>query len=141
MTTKAGYSGTPLAKKLGIKAGYILKVYNSPKPYVEFFMDFPSHVTLAENVRSVSFSRVDFIHIFVKSRLELDTYFAEAKARLKKSGILWVSWPKKSSGMNTELDKFAILEHGLQNGLVDTKVAAIDDDWGGHKFMYRLKDR
>ncbi|UJH68629.1 hypothetical protein [Allomuricauda sp. SCSIO 65647] len=60
---------------------------------------------------------------------------------MKKNGILWISWPKKSSKIETELDKFYILEYGLANGLVDTKVAAIDENWSGHKFVYRVKDR
>lgn len=135
----AGYSVTPLAKKLGIKEGNSIKVFNSPKNYLDFFIDFPKSVEIVpENNME---SDIDFIHIFSKKKEELVNYFATAKPNLKKSGILWISWPKKSSKIETALDKFQILNFGLNNGLIDTKVAAIDNDWSGHKFVYRKKDR
>ena len=137
--TTAGYSGTPLAKKLGIKEGHILQVFNSPKAYTDFFDEFPGNVTDIGTREAAG--QVDFIHLFARSFGELETGFKMAKSNLKKNGILWISWPKKSSNIKTELDKFSIMKYGLNNGLVDTKVAAIDGDWSGHKFMYRLKDR
>ncbi|MEP2935751.1 MAG: DUF3052 domain-containing protein [Gilvibacter sp.] len=135
----AGYSGTPLAKKLGIKDGDSIQVFNSPKNYIDFFFDFPKNAKIVEQGKSMP--EIDFIHIFSRNKSELTTHFSLAKPNLKKSGILWLSWPKKSSKIETELDKFTILNFGLDNGLVDTKVAAIDIDWSGHKFMYRKKDR
>jgi len=135
----AGYSGTPLAKKLGIKDGDSIQVFNSPKSYLDFFVDFPKNVKIVpENTKA---SYIDFIHIFSNNKKELINYFTTAKPNLKKSGILWISWPKKSSKLETDLDKFQILDLGLNNGLVDTKVAAIDTDWSGHKFVYRKEDR
>ncbi|MEM8510205.1 MAG: DUF3052 domain-containing protein [Bacteroidota bacterium] len=134
----AGYSGTPLAKKLEITSGNSILVLNSPKPYPEFFFDFPEGVQIQESPTKENF---DFIHIFATRFVQLETYFKIAKAQLKKNGILWISWPKKSSKMATELDKFYILKYGLEKGLVDTKVAAIDENWSGHKFVYRLTDR
>lgn len=135
----AGYSGTPLAKKLGIKDGCSIQVFNAPKKYVGFFRDFPSDI--ADMSQKPLKEQIDFIHIFAKNLEELETSFKIAKPNLKKNGILWISWPKKSSGMPTELDKFSIMDYGQNNGLVDTKVAAIDENWSGHKFVYRLKDR
>ena len=134
----AGYSGTPLAKKLGIKPGFLVQVFNAPKPYLEFFHEFPDEVVLVNSSESVE---VDFIHIFATTFKELESGLEIAKPNLKKNGILWISWPKKSSKIPTEIDKFTVMKAGQDSGLVDTKVAAIDDQWSGHKFMYRLKDR
>lgn len=135
----AGYSGTPLAKKLGIKDNFLIQVLNSPKNYTDFFFDFPKNVTIIKEHNHTE--KMDFIHIFARGKDELANYFSMAKPNLKKSGILWLSWPKKSSGIKTDIDKFQVLSFGLNNGLVDTKVAAIDHDWSGHKFVYRKEDR
>ncbi|NJB72293.1 hypothetical protein GGR42_002784 [Saonia flava] len=129
---------TPLDKKLGIKESSEILVLNSPKKYTDFFVDFPNNVVLNEVAGK---QEIGFIHVFVKTAQELEHYFSLAKKSLKKNGILWISWPKKTSKIETELDKFSIMKYGQDNGLVDTKVAAIDEDWSGHKFMYRLKDR
>lgn len=134
-----GYSGTPLAKKLGMKPGAVVFVLNSPKPYLEFFLDFPEKIQFA--TLDGPQTQVDFIHIFATKASELELHIQQALPLLKKDGMLWLSWPKKSSGIATELDKHAIRQFGLDGGLVDTKVAAIDADWSGHKFMYRTKDR
>ena len=135
----AGYSGTPLAKKLGLKDGYTIQVFNAPKKYNIFFNDYPSDITDMGQQRLRE--SIDFIHIFAKSLKELETSFKIAKPNLKKNGIMWISWPKKSSGILTKLDKFGVMKYGLEHGLVDTKVAAIDENWSGHRFVYRLRDR
>lgn len=135
----SGYSRTPLAKKLGIKTGMIVKVLFCPKAYHSFFNDFPEDVFLEEN--SDFKNQTDLIHAFVKSDEELEISFNHTKNHLKKSGALWVSWPKKTSGIPTEVDKYTIMNYGLSQGLVDVKVAAIDEQWSGLKFMFRLKDR
>ncbi|MEM7186086.1 MAG: DUF3052 domain-containing protein [Bacteroidota bacterium] len=135
----AGYSGTPLARKLGIKEGSSIQVFNAPKRYQDFFEEFPSNVQWIKEGQSNP--EIDFIHIFCTHWEGLERCFALAKANLKKSGMIWLSWPKKTSKIPTQLDKTLIREFGLRNGLVDTKVAAIDNDWSGHKFMYRIKDR
>ncbi len=134
----SGYSGTPLAKKLGIKPGYAVQVFNPPKPYLQFFHEFPDGVILVDPRDQAP---IDFIHIFATTPSELTSYMQLAKANLKKNGLLWVSWPKKTSKIPTEIDKFDVMKCGQSNGFVDTKVAAIDEQWSGHKFMYRLKDR
>ena len=133
-----GHNSTPLFKKLGIKSNSEIMVLNQPNNYIDFFFDFPSNVVINETENSQKFS---FIHIFVRTVKELESLYEIAKVSLKKNGILWISWPKKSSKIETELDKFMIMKYGLNNGLVDTKVASIDENWSGHKFVYRLKDR
>lgn len=134
----AGYSGTPLAKKLGIKPEFTVQVFNAPKPYLQFFHDFPDGVILVDPSENMP---VDFIHIFATTHSELDSFVQKALVNLKKNGLLWVSWPKKTAKIPTEIDKFDVMKCGQENGLVDTKVAAIDEQWSGHKFMYRLRDR
>ncbi|TAI47263.1 DUF3052 family protein [Flagellimonas allohymeniacidonis] len=134
----SGYSGTPLAKKLGIKPEFIVQVFNAPKPYLSFFREFPDGVLLLD---ASDTAEVDLIHIFATTHAELTSAFAKAQPNLKKNGMLWVSWPKKTSKIPTEIDKFDVMKCGKEQGLVDTKVAAIDDQWSGHKFMYRVKDR
>lgn len=128
----------PLYKKLGIKNDSDILVLNQPKNYIDFFTDFPSNVIINHNCE---IEQVEFIHIFVKTKIELEHYFNLAKSNLKKTGILWISWPKKASNVETELDKFIVMKYGLDNGLVDTKVVSVDEIWSGHKFIYRLKDR
>jgi len=131
-------SKTPLHKKLGIKSDTEILVLNAPKSYLDFFADFPPNVLINEVENGAQFI---FIHIFVKTNEELASFFKIAKDKLKKNGLLWISWPKKSSKIASELDKFVIMRYGLDNGLVDTKVASVDDNWSGHKFVYRVKDR
>ena len=135
---KENRSTTSLDKKLGIKSNSVILILNQPKNYIDFFSDFPSNVIINEKCES---EQVEFIHIFVKTIKELEHNYALAKSNLKKNGILWISWPKKTSNIKTELDKFVIMKYGLNNGLVDTKVSSIDENWSGHKFVYRLKDR
>lgn len=83
----------------------------------------------------------DYIHFFAKTSLELAKAFPDLKNALAKTGMLWLSWPKRSSGMQTDLDENRVMQIGLNGGLVDIKVAAIDETWSGLKFVYRLKDR
>lgn len=134
----AGYSGTPLAKKLGIKNGFSILIHNAPEYYWDLFTDLPSELSFPKKVEKES---IDFIHIFCVSMEELTKMSTECKNALKKDGILWVSWPKGTSKIQTDLKREPVREHLLSIGLVDTKVAAIDEDWSGLKFVYRLKDR
>lgn len=134
----AGYSKTPLAKKLGIKEGYVMMVVNEPEHYMSLFSDFPKGTVQKKKLDSESF---DFIHIFVQNQAELERIVQMVKPAMKKNGILWVSWPKGSSKIETELKREPIREHLLKTGLVDIKVCAVDEDWSGLKFMYRKEDR
>jgi hypothetical protein len=133
----AVYSGTPLFKKLGIKQGFEVAFANAPEDFVKQ-LDLPSEV----NLRLLSKSKnLDFILVFVKSQNTLTTAFAQYSRKIKSNGMLWVSWPKKASGVQTDLTENIARDIGLAAGLVDVKVCAIDDVWSGLKFVYRLKDR
>lgn len=134
----AGYSQTPLAKKLGIKEGYTLKLVNQPNYYLDLFTDFPVSIEYTELEKKHS---IDFIHLFCKTFDELKSNALSLKDQLKKSGLLWVSWPKGSSGIKTDLKRDLIRDYLLSIGLVDVKVCAVDEKWSGLKFVYRLKDR
>ncbi|WP_190808695.1 DUF3052 domain-containing protein [Flagellimonas sp. S3867] len=134
----AGYSGTPLAKKLGIKEGCTMLLHNPPKQYFNLFSDFPSNVIILDKPEGEA---LDFIHVFTTTIQELKEITNQYKPFLKKNGLLWVSWPKGSSNIPTDLKRDPIREYLLSIGLVDVKVAAIDKDWSGLKFVYRLKDR
>jgi hypothetical protein len=134
----SGYSSTPLAKKLGIKAGAKILLHNQPENYLTLFTDFPADTAELTDIKSET---ADFIHIFCTSTDEIETAAEKYKPMLKKSGMMWISWPKGSSAISTNLNRDFIREYMLDNGLVDVKVAAIDEDWSGLKFVYRLKDR
>lgn len=135
---QAGYSGTPLAKKLGIKEGFSIILYNQPEYYFKLFTDMPKNL---EQLEKDQLQDVDFIHLFCTSFEELKTVSERYKPRLKPNGLLWISWPKGTSGIKTDLKRDTIREYMLFIGLVDVKVAAIDNEWSGLKFVYRLKDR
>ena len=133
-----GYTGSTLAKKLGIKSGHFVLLHNEPKHYDTLFSDFPKDVKKLERIEKDS---ADFIHLFCTHEKELIENVALLKPTLKKTGMFWVSWPKGSSKINTNLKREFIRDYLLSVGLVDIKVAAIDEDWSGLKFVYRLKDR
>jgi len=132
----AGYSGTPLIKKLGIKSGTNVAFVSAPPDYTSE-LDLPADVI----VNSRSSKPLDFAQLFVKRKTELKRKFSEYAQRLNSSGILWVSWPKKSSGVSTDLSENVVREIGLAAGLVDVKICAVDEVWSGLKFVFRLKDR
>jgi hypothetical protein len=132
----AGYSGTPLLKKLGIKPGYKIIIINEPAAYWDWLAPLPEGTD--SNAKN---GEVDFIHLFVKEKNTFEKEFLKNKKNLKKEGMLWISWPKKSSKVASDLDETIIREFGLKNGLVDVKVCAVDETWSGLKFMFRLKDR
>jgi hypothetical protein len=133
----AGYSGTPLIKKLGIKAGCSIFVSQPSDTYIELLNPLPENVTFKDKLTG----ELDFIHLFVKERKVFEKEFTRSKKHLKKDGMLWISWPKKSSKVVTDLDENIIREYGLKEGLVDVKVCAVDDIWSGLKFVFRVKDR
>ena len=133
----AGYSGTSLVKKLGIKPGFDVAFVNAREDFVKQ-LDLPSEV----NVRSHSKARnLDFILVFVKSQKTLTTAFVQYSRKIRPNGMLWMSWPKKTSGVQTDLTENIVRDIGLAAGLVDVKVCAVDDVWSGLKFVYRLRDR
>ncbi len=131
-----GYSGTPLYKKLGIKAGDRVWLSGNPDGY-ESELQKAGEFQLAPKLTP----NLDFVHVFTTSRSDLNRNFPKLKSALKPSGMVWISWPKKSSGVKTDLDENIVRELGLKTGLVDVKVCAVDDVWSALKFVFRLKDR
>jgi hypothetical protein len=133
----AGYSGRPLAQKLGIRKGDVLAFSNAPDDYERLLGKLPDGVIVAREQEG----RLDFIQLFATERASLEREFPRLKARLKAGGMIWVSWPKASSRRQTDLSDRVVRGIGLKNGLVDVKVCAIDDSWSALKFVRRLKDR
>src|SRR5207248_3849770 len=130
------YSGTPLVKKLGIKEGFNIVFANAPKGF-DRELDLPAGVT----VNAKSRRPLDFVHLFVKTSREMESTFSRYAAKLSPSGMLWISWPKKASGVATDLNENVVRDIGLAKGMVDVKVCAVDEVWSGLKFVFRLKDR
>ena len=134
-----GYSKTPLEKKLGIKEGFNVMLYNIPKNYFNLFVQWPKDVKLIEEAEK---EQIDFIQLFCTEMAELEKVFVNYQTSLKKNGLIWISWPKGASKIETDLNRDIIREYILKtSGLVDVKVAAIDHDWSGLKFVYRLMNR
>jgi len=133
----AGYSGTPLAKKLGIKPGFNIKLINAPEYYFSLFTDLPGDI----NTKGDDHSSMDFIHFFPKSEDEYFNKLPELKKLLKQDGMIWVSWPKKSAKIITDITEDKIRNFALKNGLVDIKVCAVDEIWSGLKLVIPVKDR
>jgi hypothetical protein len=135
----AGYSGTPLPQKLGIRANHRIAILRAPVGFEEILGPLPSGVVLKRKAFGKDLFNV--ILIFVKSRSELLKWFAGCVDHLDPSGGLWVSWPKKASGVPTDVTEDRVREVALAAGLVDIKVCAIDNTWSGLKCVIRLKNR
>jgi hypothetical protein len=133
----AGYSGTPLAKKLGIQAGAFVRAVDAPDDYAQLLEPLPANVTFVER----GADELDMVHLFTKSRSKLVKYLDEYKNKIKQNGSIWVSWPKKSSGIPSEVTEDTIREVALPLGLVDVKVCAVDDTWSGLKLVIRKENR
>ena len=132
----AGYSGTPLAKKLGIKEGFNVRFINAPAE-LDKELDLPPNVTVNSRARKP----IDLVLLFVTTERELERTFSTYAAKLPPTGMLWICWPKKISGVASDLSDNVVRELGLAKGLVDVKVCAINEVWSGLKFVIRLKDR
>jgi hypothetical protein len=133
----AGYSSTPLVRKLGIKSGQFIAIIGGPKDYRAQLGELPPKVTWSHEIAGT----LDLIQLFAGCRGDLESAFARALAHLAPAGAIWASWPKKSSGVDTDLDGNVVRGIGLGLGVVDVKVCAIDETWSGLKFVRRLKDR
>jgi hypothetical protein len=127
----AGYSGTPLPRKLGVRPGSRVLVAGAPQG---FELDCAHH-------RRAGRDPYDVQLVFCDSVARLHRSWAPAVARMTTAGAFWVAWPKKSSGVATDLTENVVRDHALANGLVDVKVCAIDETWSGLKLVRRLKDR
>ena len=126
----AGYSGKPLKDKLGIKPDASVCIVKAPKGYLASL-----------GVKNGRKGPYDFAQLFTTSTAELEKFFPVMKKRITQGGMLWISWPKGASGVKTDLNENVVRAVGLANGLVDVKVAAVDETWSGLKFVYRLADR
>ncbi|PYP12637.1 MAG: DUF3052 domain-containing protein [Gemmatimonadetes bacterium] len=133
----AGYSGKPLVQKLGIKPEMRIAIVNAPRGYGRVLGKLPSRVTR----KASAVGPLDFVQFFTTERRELERRCAALARALAPVGMLWISWPKKASGVPTDLTEDVIRGVGLAHGLVDVKVAAVDEVWSGLKFVRRVKDR
>lgn len=134
----AGYSGTPLPKKLGFKEGFSAALINSPIGFRKELGTLPKDVKLITEIGKGPF---DLILFFVDAQRKLTTEFPRFAKKLHKNGMLWIAWPKKASGVPTDLTGNVVRDLGLAAGLVDVKVCAVNEIWSGLKFVYRLSDR
>jgi hypothetical protein len=133
----AGYSGKALVQKLGIKAGARIAILNPPNGYARTLGKLPARMAR----RTTTAGALDFIQFFTTEKGTLEREFAKLTRALTPAGMLWISWPKKAAGVPTNLTEDVIRAVGLAHGLVDVKVAAVDDVWSGLKFVRRVKDR
>lgn len=130
----AGYSGTPLPRKLGIKPGHRVLLLGAPATLADQGVD-------GDHADDGDPEPYDVILLFCADLAALHEGFPGAAARLARNGGLWVCWPKKSSGVPTDLTENPVRDHGLARKLVDNKVCAVDTTWSGLRFVYRLADR
>jgi hypothetical protein len=134
----AGYSGTPLVKKLGFKEGFRVALVNPPQGFRSELGPLPNDVHV---VAAPLPKRLDLILFFVEYQQTLSKEFPRLARKLADNGMLWIAWPKKASGAPTDLSENSVRQIGLDAGLVDVKVCAVNDIWSGLKFVYRLQDR
>jgi len=133
----AGYSGTPLPNKLGIKENQRLALLNAPKDFLPEVGDLPEGTSIVTRVTAP----LDLALLFVDRERVLQKQFAQLAKKLSPNGMIWIAWPKKSSGVPTDLIFDRVQRIGLDSGLVDVKICAINETWSGLKFVIRLKDR
>jgi hypothetical protein len=133
----AGYSGTPLTQKLGIKPGAKIAALNPPGGYRKLLPPLPAGVSFTDEAIAGS----DFVHLFVTKRRILEKELKRLRRLLADAGVLWISWPKKSSGVATDITEDTIRDVCLPLGFVDVKVCAVDEIWSGLKLMIRRENR
>lgn len=133
----AGYSGTPLPQKLGIKPGLSVATINAPTNYRRLLGRIPEGVTFSDRLNADS----TFVHVFIRKRSELAKGLALLREKVADAGMVWVSWPKKSADMRTDVTEDVIRAIALPLGFVDVKVCAIDETWSGLKLMVRRENR
>ncbi len=132
-----GYSRKSLVQKLGIKPGFNLAILHAPNHYDNTLGELPKGVTITRELMV----QLDFVQVFASRVKALQEDFPKIKRALKQNGMVWISWPKRSSGVKSSLNENAVREIGLKNGLVDVKVCAIDNVWSGLKFVRRIENR
>lgn len=132
-----GYSGTPLAKKLSIKEGYRVRITGAPANYLKLLSPIPKDVRISSRIAK----RIDIWHFFTKSQIELESKLPTMMTAIQPNGAIWVSWPKKSSGVPSSVTEDSIRTVALPLGLVDVKVCAVDQTWSGLKMVIRKELR
>ncbi len=137
MSEPAGYSGTPLPRKLGIKAEQYVRLVRAPAAFD--LGELPAGVTVSRSDQPSGLP--DLTLLFCPDRATLERWFGPLKAELGANGTLWVAWQKQANKIPTDIGERGVREHGLAGGLVDVKICAIDSVWSGIKFVYRLSDR
>jgi len=133
----AGYSKTPLAKKLGIKEGFKIRLVNQPDYYFSLFTDMPENCSIINDKKI----KKNFIHYFARQAKKLQKDILLIKKEIEEDGIIWVSWYKKASKIPTDVTENFIRELALANGLVDIKVCAVDETWSALKLVIPIRDR
>ena len=133
----AGYTGTPLTKKLGIGAGARVALVRAPEGFERELGRLPEGVRLRTQARGAQ----DIVLFFATRQAELERRFDGLARAVAPAGGLWIAWPKRTAGVATDLREGIVRDLGLAHGLVDNKVCAVDDTWSGLRFVYRSKDR
>ncbi|MFL6530390.1 MAG: DUF3052 domain-containing protein [Chthoniobacterales bacterium] len=133
----AGYSGTPLVRKLGIRPNEKIVALHPPEHYAALLEGLPEGATITKRVKSSA----QFVHLFATRRADLEKQLTSLRTKLADAGMLWVSWPKKSSGVATDITEDTIRAVALPLGFVDVKVCAVDETWSGLKLMIRRENR
>jgi hypothetical protein len=133
----AGYSGTPLPRKLGIKEGHRIGLVDAPEGFDRMLGELPDGVVMRTSARG----SLDVLLFFTASRGALERRFDSLKRAIFPDGGLWIAWPRRASGLETDLTEDVVREIALEGGLVDNKVCAIDDTWSGLRLVYRVADR
>jgi hypothetical protein len=133
----AGYSGKPLVQKLGIQPGFCIFIDGAPAAYGDIVGPLPADVTVAKRLRAP----LDMVHLFAKQAAGLAGKLRGCRDAIEPDGMIWVSWPKKSSGIATDLTDVVVRDTALLLGLVDVKVCAIDEVWSGLKFVIPKEPR
>jgi Protein of unknown function (DUF3052) len=137
VSATAGYSGTPLVKKLGFKPGFAVAYVSAPDGFDALLGELPDGVTVRRQLRGP----LDLVVCFVVERRDLERRLAKLRAALAPAGMLWIAWPKRASGVPTDMTEDVVREVALPTGLVDTKVAAIDATWSGLRLVIRKELR
>lgn len=132
-----GYSGTPLVKKLGIKEEHRLAFPNAPDGFSELLGELPGGAEVRERVRGP----LDVIVYFTRSRAELERRLPALRRAMDPAAGLWIAWPKRASGVETDMTEDVARDLAYENALVDNKVCAIDETWSGLRLVIRLRDR
>ncbi|MFZ6768292.1 DUF3052 family protein [Undibacterium sp. Di26W] len=136
-STTSGYSGTPLAKKLGIRAGSLVLVKHAPDNYLDLLADLPADVVFEKKLTAAT----DIVHLFTEQKTVLVKELTAYKSKLRSDAAIWVSWPKKSSKVPTDITEDSIREVALPLGYVDIKVCTVSEIWSGLKIVVRKELR